>query len=723
MKESGRLQRIAAFSSVEAIFDELKPRDALELSAAVFCCLVANVTESRMAAAVAKVLDCGSSLCVSSSSSGNVYARQAQELLASGPAALEYAVQNLLTVMALAEIEPNQLQSNVSTPPSEGELQAGTKSSESPARLAELVREMSSLESVLKGDDASLELCKPTMQVISRQEVDMSDTTSIHRSTKVEPASVVKYQLTPSLESVIPGDEKPIHLLVLGPTGAGKSTTINSLINFLFGVKQSDNFRFKVVWEKDERKDDRAGSQTSDIVVYVVPKTILDRKVVIIDTPGFGDTRGLAYDSRTLTLLKKLFASSDLEMSTLTAVCLVIKSSETVLSATLKYQISQVSSLFGKDLGARLTPLLTFCDGSKPPAIAALKKADVCEINKTFSFNNSAFFEPDAMEMFWNLGITCFERFTGEISNWQLISTKNSADVLSYRRKLECTAAGLQNQIRALTQENNVKKEELAALSQINLEVESNKNFKYKVSETVSKQVNISGTGRYVTNCLLCNSTCHANCAYANDNDKKYCSAMGGENCRICPNKCHWSKHVNNGFYYENETVEVEKTYQEMMAKYKIKSTEKQAKLLLVEKIERGIAENREQSIKMIRELKATLSKLEKLAHRQPNGSEVEFIEQLIIASEQDKKSGWENFVAELKLYKEIALVIQAASSPDEEAELLESLLQENKCFPDISSAAASPPKISAAVRVESQESTLTTKAFRGLMGMFNKTR
>ncbi|KAI9318882.1 hypothetical protein DFJ73DRAFT_879266 [Zopfochytrium polystomum] len=689
MKESGRLQRIAAFCSVEAIFDELKPRDAVELSAAVFCCLVANVTESRMAAAVVKVLDCGSSLSVPPSSSGNVDTRQAQELLASGPAALEYAVQNLLTVMSVAEIESYQLQGNVSTPPSDCELQAGTKCSESPARLAELVRKMSSLESVLKGDDASLELCKPTMQVISRQEVDMSDSTSIHRLTKVEPASVVKYQLTPSLESVITGDEKPIHLLVLGPTGAGKSTTINSLINFLFGVKQSDNFRFKVVWEKDERKDDRAGSQTSDIVVYVVPKTILNRKVVIIDTPGFGDTRGLAYDSRTLTLLKKLFASSDLEMSTLTAVCLVIKSSETVLSATLKYQINQVSSLFGKDLGARLTPLLTFCDGAKPPAIAALKKADVCEISKTFSFNNSAFFEPDAMEMFWNLGVTCFERFTREISNWQLISTKNSADVLSYRRKLECTAAGLQNQIRGLMQESNIKKEELAALSQINLEVESNKNFKYKVIETISKQVNISGSGCYVTNCLLCNSTCHDNCAYANDNDKKSCSAMDGENCRICANKCHWSKHVNNGFYYENETVEVEKTYHEMMQSF-----------FLLKKIEKGIAENREQSIKMILELKETLSKLEKLAHRQPNGSEVKFIEQLIVASEQDKKNGWENFVAELKLYKEIALVIQAASSPDKEAKLLEDLLQENKCFPDISSAAAHPEK-HAVARVE----------------------
>ncbi|KAI9345488.1 hypothetical protein DFJ73DRAFT_940410 [Zopfochytrium polystomum] len=614
---------------------------------------------------------------------------------------------------------------------SDSESRTGKESNENPPRLAELVREVSTCEDVLEGDLGTLELCKPAMRLISRQKVDMSVSSSHKNDTHaeamsnnekkhfrtvnfVEPAYVVKYQLTPSLESVIAGDEKPIHLRFLGPTGAGKSTTINSLINFLFGVKQSDNFRFKVVWEKDERKDDRAGSQTSDIVVYVVPKTILDRKVVIIDTPGFGDTRGLAYDSRTLTLLKKLFASSDLEMSTLTAVCLVIKSSETVLSATLKYQISQV-----------VEPLWEGPRRSLDPAAHVLRRLQAT-MQSPLSKRPTAFFEPDAMEMFWNLGVTCFERFTGEISNWQLISTKNSADVLSYRRKLECTAAGLQNQIRALTQENNVKKEELAALSQINLEVESNKNFKYKVSETISKQVNISGTGRYVTNCLLCNSTCHDDCAYANDNDKKFCSAMDGESCGICANKCHWSKHVNNGFYYENETVEVEKTYHEMMVKYKIKSTEKQAKLLLVEKIEKGIAENREQSIKMIRELKATLSKLEKLAHRQPNGSEVEFIEQLIIASEQDKKNGWENFVAELKLYKEIALIIQAASSPDKEAKLLEDLLQENKCFPDISSAAAAHPEKYAVALVERPDAVLTTipgRIYKGVMGMLNKPR
>ena len=48
----------------------------------------------------------------------------------------------------------------------------------------------------------------------------------------------------------------------------------------------------------------------------------------IIDTPGFGDTRGIKRDREITAQIKKLFNE---EISTLNAVCFVTKSSNNIL--------------------------------------------------------------------------------------------------------------------------------------------------------------------------------------------------------------------------------------------------------------------------------------------------------------------------------------------------------------------------------------------------------
>ena len=60
---------------------------------------------------------------------------------------------------------------------------------------------------------------------------------------------------------------------------------------------------------------------------------------------------------------------------------------------------------------------------------------------------------------------------------------------------------------------------------------------KFKADEVANKDyeadVTVAGSeeeylpaGTYVTNCRVCNKTCHDNCAFADDNDKARCSAM-----------------------------------------------------------------------------------------------------------------------------------------------------------------------------------------------------
>jgi hypothetical protein len=67
--------------------------------------------------------------------------------------------------------------------------------------------------------------------------------------------------------------------------------------------------------------------------------------MIIVDTPGFGDTKGLHHDSNTVSQIEKFFArqnpgeqskppkKSDKNDGTLTAVCFVAKSNENRLKA------------------------------------------------------------------------------------------------------------------------------------------------------------------------------------------------------------------------------------------------------------------------------------------------------------------------------------------------------------------------------------------------------
>ena len=67
-----------------------------------------------------------------------------------------------------------------------------------------------------------------------------------------------KCEADPKLDVLYAGEcvcdipcNKVVNLLVMGQTGAGKTTFIDSFINYMLGIEFYDNFRYKLVDERE----------------------------------------------------------------------------------------------------------------------------------------------------------------------------------------------------------------------------------------------------------------------------------------------------------------------------------------------------------------------------------------------------------------------------------------------------------------------------------------
>uniref|UniRef100_A0A665TJ24 G domain-containing protein n=1 Tax=Echeneis naucrates TaxID=173247 RepID=A0A665TJ24_ECHNA len=201
------------------------------------------------------------------------------------------------------------------------------------------------------------------------------------RRTLISPGSPALYQLSPQRghigtvakmtvgEKNLSKENKTI--LLVGETGAGKSSLVNTLLNFAMGVKFEDDIWFEIVERKTRSQ---AESQTSDVIVYEIfdfKENVLPFSLTIIDS------RGIEHDDVSRTLLD-FFCLED-GVHEVDVVCLVMKATDHRLSDKLAdFIFSSVMSLFGKDMEKNIVSLITFSNGREPSIVLeALENANI----------------------------------------------------------------------------------------------------------------------------------------------------------------------------------------------------------------------------------------------------------------------------------------------------------------------------------------------------------
>ncbi|KAI9524158.1 hypothetical protein NQZ68_019421 [Dissostichus eleginoides] len=457
--------------------------------------------------------------------------------------------------------------------------------------------------------------------------------------------------------------------MVLGATGAGKSTLINGMINYILGVEWKDAYRFKLV-DEDQSKT-QAESQTSEVTVYEINHQEgfkIPSSLTIVDTPGFGDTRGIQRDKEITEQLRNLF-SSEHGVSEIDAVCFVVQASSVRLTPSQKYVFDSVLSIFGKDVAENIQVLVTFADGQCPPVLEAIKASGVpCPQTQDglpvhFKFNNSALFAQNQSsaaaadssgeeedggfdQMFWKMGAKSMKRFFVALNKITTISLTMTKEVLRERKQLENTIESLQTQYKVGLAKIEEINETTAIVKDHEAEINRNGNFEFEVDVIKPIQEDISRLGIFITNCQACHFTCHKECGIPDDADKHQCVAMGSDgNCEVCPGKCHWSQHFNQKYRWEYKEVKEKRTVKELKKKFlkasKAKGTVQELIGQLEVEYQRLQAEVRE----MMERSAKCLNRLGEIALKPNPLSTPEYIDMLIEGEKAEGKLGWKKRV------------------------------------------------------------------------------
>lgn len=457
-------------------------------------------------------------------------------------------------------------------------------------------------------------------------------------------------------------------IMVVGPTGSGKSTLIEGIVNYVLGVSWDDDCRFKLIDLKGDekvKKNDQTLSQTDWITSYCLNWTKgfqIDFNLNIIDTPGFGDTRGIVRDKELVEQVRQFFTSTgDQGVDELNAVCFVVKASEVRLTPTMRYIFDSILAVFGNDIEKHIHILMTFADGDEPPALNAVKAANV-PFQKAFAFNNSALFVNPAKSpngtFFWKMGKKSFEDFFIALKFMEARSLKLTSRVLQKRRQLEIDIMNIQRQVREGTDKLAEIHQHETILDQHRREADANKNFTAEVTKPKCEQVALD-PGVHTTTCFICNRTCHERCAFADNADKASCSAMKDGYCQECPNKCIWSEHKNVPYRYEYTMVIETITFEQLKKTYEQANEEVGKKTTLLDRIKTAFNELREKNLDLVKNVKECINELQTIALKTNPLSSAEYIELLIETEREEKKPGFENRMKMLEDMKKQAIHLQ----------------------------------------------------------------
>ncbi|KAI1404242.1 hypothetical protein F4819DRAFT_448448 [Hypoxylon fuscum] len=345
--------------------------------------------------------------------------------------------------------------------------------------------------------------------------------------------------------------DKTVVVVFAGASGHGKSTEINAFISYLLGGEVDDPTRILVINDSGAKQSESVTQLVTCFRIRPLSPLFQGKTMLIVDTPGYGDTRGVDRDVFVTAAMSEFFKTVN-HVNAIFFTCRANEARTTLLSPVSTY----VFSLFAKDVRSCLRTIYTFSDSGAPLARSALQRLEWPVENGEIAVNNSTFtIELDGgrddivVREGWHRSVRNQFLVMQMLLHMPSVSTKNSASVTQNRFQLEkkCELAE-KKIIRTANDAQNL----IARLGALASAVGAAPGDKIKVTVDRAIQKPLV-EGKATTLCLNCNFTCHEICAYGDDDDKIKCIAMADGECTICKGGCKWDMHRNASYIITTE--------------------------------------------------------------------------------------------------------------------------------------------------------------------------
>jgi GTP-binding protein EngB required for normal cell division len=424
----------------------------------------------------------------------------------------------------------------------------------------------------------------------------------------------------------------PFKMLFIGEAGSGKTSFLNLLYNCAtvqalgcgFGKEGLEYFRQfnDIQLENAQSISESMESKTNAATRYNVE--IGGLKIGIIDTPGFGDSRGVQQDEinveRIIDVLKK--------EEYINCVCLIISGRQPRESALLKYVLTKITAILPREILQNVIVVFSNTGDSLDLILDQneLAKYFGRQVLQGIFFIENPYCRLDkAKDKVAQLGMErvakCLQKSFDDtvrvltemclkIKDFQQVHTRHFITLYEKKQAIE-------GNVLPIITEYDKQAEIEKAIQKTKEEIDAAVNTKtlnkdYQLLAQRLKRWIVAPTSYYNTLCGYadCHSNCHKGCGLSKSYDKdifKNCSVMQGENntCTACGHS-YMYHYREQGLFKEVEEVK-DLIDQEMQSKFeKAKSDQQHAQLFYIE------LEKQKQSCKMER-LRLSIELLHKI--------------------------------------------------------------------------------------------------------------
>mmetsp|Transcript_23107 Transcript_23107/g.56078 ORF Transcript_23107/g.56078 Transcript_23107/m.56078 type:complete len:769 (-) Transcript_23107:207-2513(-) len=460
--------------------------------------------------------------------------------------------------------------------------------------------------------------------------------------------------------------------LVIGQTGTGKTTLLDAFVNCLATQKFQDNWRWKLQDEDELNKLGHGASKTREISQFYISderNADIECNIRIIDTPGFGDSKGFKQDDETVKKFEELFK----EIEEIDYVLVTVKASETRWTPGNRYIYDRVQQIFGKDAAERFILMCTFADGAVPVAVRTLKPH--LTFKKYFTFNNSALYTPSQQantltKMYWKMGNESVAAFLSYVvrRNAPPLNLRLSRKVLEQREYLYASISTTQLRIVESFQTLESSRRTMEQIKTSKIRIDANADFTY---ENEMEKFERKPLGGVYQACRKCQITCCQSCVWPSYAVESQCTYFsGGRGCPRCPGKCPKSDHVRTKELITKVKVVEKKENSEMKEAWEKAKSGLTASEWILRDQKKKMKEAAQQILSDMKTTKENLAELDKIAMKARVFTDEDYFCDLIKYEEESREPGHVTRIAGYKSMLDQARNFQKITSAEKVTDL-----------------------------------------------------